>query len=332
MRSVCILAIAIAMAISACDTESGEGAIDATWHMVEDTDTWYLSVHGVAPDDLWAVGGTPTEGRIRRWDGAKWRDVDPGFDVPLLNWVYAFDADRVVIAGNAGTVLTWDGATFTKQQTPTEQDLWGIWGASPDDVWAVGGKGTKDGDQTVLRFDGAAWTQVTLPDMQRPKVFAFYKVWGSAADDVYIVGRNGAVLHWDGAALTELHVGASQDLISVWGTGKDHVVIVGGRSSGVVVRWDGVEWRHDQIGELPGINGVFLRSPGTIHVAANMGTLASLDFDTLEATVHQEETDVDFHAVFGDSSARLTAVGGNFLYQAGPYEGAVMQRSLSSDE
>lgn len=331
-----LLPLLAALVLVACDSTAEEPVPSGpgTWSEAFDASSfgWLLSVNGTSANDLWAVGGSPDKGRIMRFDGSAWAEQAVGQGVPLLNWVYAFAPDDVMIAGNDGTILRWDGAKLTPMDTPTDQHLWGLWGASPDDVWAVGGRGMKDEDRTVLHWDGKAWTAANIPPLQRPKVSAFYKVWGSSASDVYIVGRNGAVLHWDGAALTELGVGASTDLIGVWGTGPDRVVIVGGRSGGVIARWDGKSWRTEQLPTLPGINGVWMRTPDRFHIAANQGTLVTVDFDTLETTVDAIETEVDFHGIFGDPSGRLVAVGGNFLYATGPWVGAAMERRLGSDE
>lgn len=290
---------------------------------------WLLSASGTAADDVWAVGGTPDAGRVVHYDGAAWTPVP--VEGALVNWAHAFSRDDVWFAGAGGRVLRWDGAKITAMDTPTDQDLWGVWGASPDDVWAVGGAGKQDADRTVLRWDGASWSAVDLPPLDRPKVSAFYKVWGSGPDDVWIVGRNGAVLHWDGAALAEVGVGASQDLIAVWGTDRDHVVLVGGRSSGVIARWDGASWRTEQVGTLPGINGVWMRTPERFHIAANQGILATVDFDTLAVRDEALETEVDFHGVFG-VGGDLYAVGGNFLYAGGPWVGDARVRRLGDDE
>ncbi|NJK33030.1 MAG: hypothetical protein HC927_11815, partial [Deltaproteobacteria bacterium] len=51
------------------------------------------------------------------------------------------------------------------------------------------------------------------------------------------------MLHWDGSAWTQELAGTSADLISLWGSGDDDVLAVGGRANGVLVRWDGSAWQ-----------------------------------------------------------------------------------------
>lgn len=288
---------------------------------------WLMNVGGSGPDDLYAVGGSAERGVVMHWDGAEWSEVGLGVDVPLLNWVHAFGPDDVLAVGNGGTVLHFDGTGWSLQETPVENDLWGVWGASPDDVWAVGGRGRMEGQQTLLRWDGSTWREVPVPDLERPNVYAFFKVWGTGPDDVWIVGQRGAVLHWDGSALTEHLVGASQDLIALWGTGPDDVVVVGGRSNGVVSLWDGEDWRTESLAPLPGLNGVWMREPGLAHVAGINGTIAELDLETLEHERAEVDTRLDFHAIYGDGE-KLTAVGGSLARQDSPYEGLAWTRAL----
>lgn len=320
-----------ALSLTACpgDPEGWGPAFDASGT------GWLLSVWGPSGDDLYAVGGSPEEAAMMRFDGATWSAVDLGLDAPLLNWSYGFGADDVTVVGNEGTILHWDGASWTTQTTTTTEDLWGVWGAAPDDMWAVGGRGRGPGQETILHYDGATWTKIKTPELTRPNVFAFFKVWGTAADDVYIVGQRGAVLHYDGQTWTEQLVGTSEDLISLWGTSSDQIVIVGGRNNGQIVTWNGTEWRHESLAPLPGLNGVWTRGNGVAHVVGVGGTLATVDLDTLayeDQTPLDVSQSLDFHAVFGDSQGKLTAVGGNFLQAMGPYEGIAYDRELLDEE
>lgn len=293
---------------------------------------WLMSVWGPSGDDLYAVGGAPESGVVMHFDGASWARFTLPTGTPLVNWSYGFGASDVTFVGNAGTILHFDGAGLTKSATVTDQALWGVWGAGPSDLWAVGGNGFRDGQATVLRFDGSAWRKVELPALQHPDVFAFYKVWGSGADDVYVVGQRGVVLHWDGRALTELFVGSSEDLVAVWGVAADRVAIVGGRSNGEVVTWDGATWHREPLAPLPGLNGVWMRDRKTVHLAGEDGTIGTYDFDAHTHAVETTSTRLVIHALFGDDRGRLTAVGGSLLSIEPPFRGVALSRALAAGE
>ncbi|MFC1926945.1 hypothetical protein ACFLWV_04270, partial [Chloroflexota bacterium] len=48
-----------------------------------------------------------------------------------------------------------DSNTWTPMTSGTLDDLWGVWGSSSTDVFAVGDNGT------ILQYDGSDWTPMT---------------------------------------------------------------------------------------------------------------------------------------------------------------------------
>ena len=61
---------------------------------------------------------------------------------PTANELYdAWSPDGVTyyFAGDAGTILKYDGASFTIMETPTHYPLFCIHGTSETDIWAAGG-------------------------------------------------------------------------------------------------------------------------------------------------------------------------------------------------
>ncbi|MCA9582448.1 MAG: hypothetical protein KC416_11680 [Myxococcales bacterium] len=289
---------------------------------------WLLSVWGPSSTELFAVGGSPEEGFLTRYDGSEWRAEDVG-EVPLLNWVFGFQVDDVTVVGNGGTILHWDGDTWEKETSPTTQNLWGVWGTSPDNRWAVGGNAVAaDGVPTLLHDDGTGWSTVELPPLMRPKVYALFKVWGTDENNVYAVGQRGTVLHWDGSVLTEELVGTGEDLISLWGSGRDRIMAVGGRSNGVVVLWNGDAWSSlafDNEFPLPALNGIWMDPLGQSFVVGIEGTIAQITPDSTRYARQSIDSRLTFHGVFGDGE-RITAVGGNLANPMGPFRGILRTR------
>jgi hypothetical protein len=287
---------------------------------------WLLSVWGPSPDELYAVGGEPGAGRMMRFDGAAWSEVPLPAGTPLLNWVFGFSSSLAYAVGEGGTILRYDGADWQTESTTVTEDLWGVWGASPDELWAVGGRGRAAGQATLLRRDAQGWRAVPVPELERPGVHAFFKVWGTGPDDVVVVGQRGAILRYDGATWSEEGAGLSEDLIALWGTGPDHVVAVGGRGNGVAAVWDGATWTGFQLAPTPGLNGVWTNADGSAWVAGEVGTLGRLDtatgaFTPTELPLEGIARQADFHALFGHDDGSLTAVGGNFSQPSGPFRG-----------
>ncbi len=342
-----ILVSILATAAFACSSDS-ESTPQPSWVEAFDATSggWLLSVWGPSSDDLYAVGGTPTDGRIVRFDGQRWTEQTIGLDVPLLNWVYGFGSDDLWAVGNEGAIIHFDGVQWTKSATVTDQDLWGVWGASPDDLWAVGGNGRSAGEATILRYDGQRWRSVEVPVLQRAGVNAFFKVWGTDARNLYIVGQNGSILRWDGQAFEEALVGTTDDLIAIWGAGPERIMVVGGRANGQIVFWDGLGWTSRSLAPRPGLNGVWMPDPETAYVVGQNGTvvkvLVDVDEDdqdpltraglSFDDEVLADVVTLDFHAVFGTGTAgfgdRLVTVGGNFAVAVASFEGVAYELDL----
>lgn len=334
---------------SGCDVSSDD------WAPAFDAEPvgWMMNVAG-ACDDLYAVGGADDRdgdgsfGVAWRFDGAAWSEVDLGVprdELPLLNWTMRFAADDVVVVGNDGLVLRWDGTRWDREETPTTLDLWGVWGAAPDDVWAVGGgpNESPDGPTEVavaLHWDGTAWREVDVPG---PEDGQFFKVWGTGADDVLIVGSDLTVSRWDGATWAPQNVRweggrSDNDLISLWGTGPDRIAIAGGRNNGILVTWDGGSWTVHDLSPVPGLNGVWMGAADDggaqdrVHMAGAREEIVVVDFATgevVESYFGDVPRPLDYHAIFGDGCGNLWAVGANFLL---PARGIASTRRLGCGE
>ncbi len=334
LRSLQLMMLACSMAVPlGCGDPEPEPA-ERRWQEAFDAERvgWLLSVWGDTDADAYAAGGSETDGVLMHFDGSDWQPVELGFQVPLLTWVYGFGADDVTVVGNEGTVLHFDGMKWQQQATPTEQNLWGVWGAAPDELWAVGGRGRVDGEATLLSFDGEQWETAELPDFERSGVNALFKVWGTSRDNVYAVGQRGAVVHYDGSEWTEQLVGASDDLISVWGTDPEHVIAVGGRTSGILSVFDGQAWHTESLAPLRGFNGVWLRRPNLAHIVGEQGTSLAFDLEDSSFQDLSVDTALDLHGIFGVPGGELVAVGGNFLGPVPPYQGIALRRPLEENE
>lgn len=293
---------------------------------------WLMNVAGASPTTLYAVGGAPERGVALQSNGAQWSAVTTGIDAPLLNWVRVASGSDVTVVGNGGTVLHYDGARWSRQSTPTSEHLWGVWGATSDDLWAVGGTGQFDGVPTIVHYDGAQWTSVTVPALMRTDVHALFKIWGTSASNIWVVGQRGALLHYDGRAWSAHDSGATDDLVSLWGTSADRIVAVGGRGNGVLTVFDGTSWRARSLSPLPGFNGVWMRNANIAHVVGANGALVRVDLRDFSIEQQQGPSSMDFHSVYGDSAGRLHAVGGNLALGGVNAQGVMYSRMLASDE
>ena len=95
-----------------------------------------------------------------------------------LTGIWGLDANNVWAVGTKGTIVNWNGSTWSMPSSGTTEMLLGVWGSDANNVWAVGGGGT------ILKWDGSAWNpqnSSTTADLTG--------VWGVDSDNVWAVGR-----------------------------------------------------------------------------------------------------------------------------------------------
>ena len=87
----------------------------------------------------------------RRLGGTSFAVVDGVPTTESLHGVWGSGPKDVWVVGDAGTILHFDGATWTKATAAfplgKKPDLRGVWGSGPNDVWVVG-------DAFALHFTG----------------------------------------------------------------------------------------------------------------------------------------------------------------------------------
>jgi photosystem II stability/assembly factor-like uncharacterized protein len=85
--------------------------------------------------------------------------------------------------GNAGTIMHFNGAVWTRIDSPVKSNLSAVWGSAPNDIWAVGDLGT------ILHFRGHAWHSV-----ESGTTHDLIHIWGTSSDDIWAIGAY-VVLH-----------------------------------------------------------------------------------------------------------------------------------------
>ncbi len=312
-------ALASVLLTGCADIEDPIPPVQPTWApAAQGLEVALLSVSGTSANDVWAVGAEAGKGGvILHYDGAVWTRVASGQAYDLW-WVQAFAPDHVLIGGAGGTLLLWDGTSFTRQRTPglAASTVFGIWGSSPSDVWAAGGRSGRYG--FLWHFDGSAWSDVPLPDDvpldATGELPGLFKVWGRSPTDVYAVGGHGLMLHYDGSAWSVIPTETKETLFTVSGD-ADEVVVVGGGGNGVVLDGEG-----KSIGpELaPLLQGVTKAADDTTWVSGEKGTIyrqtPGHPWEIVETGIGSAPQSL--HAIWSDPAGSVWTVGGNVLTSA----------------
>lgn len=232
-----------------------------------------VCVTGTASDDVWAVG---SGGFVLHHDGSSWSSFAAG-DGDLW-WAHAFPEGPAFLGGAGGTIFRVESdLSFTQMTTPGTGTVFGIWGATPDDLWAVGGDPQSPGSAFVWRSTGDTWEVAAgVPSIP---IASFFKVWGRDANDIRIVGMDGVILHYDGLAFAQESSPTNRKLLTIHVESTGPWAAVGGSSQAVVVEHDGAwddvspsEETHPLLGvRLSGDDGYAVGTAGTVLRRRAMG-------------------------------------------------------------
>lgn len=311
-------AILISGLLSACtadkQTEAGmsqankDASADAKWSLVlEDLPAALLSVSGSGAEDVWAVGALlDDEAVVLHSDGASWRRVRVGATADLW-WVHTFDRETRFMAGDKGSVIRGEGEEFRALPTPdSNTTLYGIWGSSPDAIWAVGTDGSNG---VIWRYEGGSFEPAAVDPALLDGVTLF-KVWGRSADDVWIVGDQGVVLHYDGESVAPVDANIKLPLTTVHGTASS-LYAVGGFGGAVIAGFENGAWVDLTPDDAPAFFGVCARG----DTAYAVGAAGEVFKRTKAGPFRRVETGLDlareYHAAWIDPDGGVWAVGGH---------------------
>ncbi len=145
--------------------------------------------------------------------------------------------------GDSGTIVSWDGANWNTQSSPTSLNLYSVIFTEANNGWAVGGN---DDTGIILHYNGtwAVWTHISFsgyPDETDTVNATLYGITMLTDGSVgWAVGSNGIVLSWDEASSTWYgFTGVSQSTLRdvAMVHGSNDAWIVG--DSGTILHWDG---------------------------------------------------------------------------------------------
>jgi len=213
---------------------------------------WYFS-----ENDIWASGGVPIH-----WDGDNW-DFYHLWDMGVLDHndggvehIWASSPDDIYFVGRKGSIVHYNGSTFSKMESGTDIDLTDIYGYDRNHIWACG-QDMASMKSIILRFDGSKWQTIyeryhpdgtsNLTD-EHPGSPAAYTLW---------VYPNSSILWFDGgtdiyqisqslfpSTYTDLNVYPQYPQLGfprrIRGNGNNDVFSVGDNRA---VHWNGQTWQ-----------------------------------------------------------------------------------------
>ncbi len=317
MRQSVALVVSI-VAATACgdDASTPDATTSATWQLLASQQpSSLLAVWAPSVDNVWIVGGREGIGgapTVWHRDATAWNKLDSGVLNVDLWQVFGFDDGTVFLGGSNGTILRYRDGAFTKITTPTTDIVFGLWGSSSNDVWAVGGQ--TNGRAFVWRYQGTSFEVVPGVPTELTTSGTVWKVTGRSANDVWMSCAQGRVLHWDGQALAGEDIGSFGDAESLFSIGcsASRCVTAGTNlTNGVLYENEGSGWSSG----VPTPDGPVWRgvTPTGEHqyVVGASGQVLRDDNGTWVPDQHRLTTEA-FHAAWSDADGNLFAVGGKF--------------------
>jgi hypothetical protein len=311
------LAVCVGALLTACTNDSNNND-QARWALVaSDLPSALLAVGGTSGDDVWTVGADKGQGPlVLHFDGAAWAEVPTGYRGTLW-WVHAFGPNEAVFGGANANILLWRDGAFTRLATPGlgRHTVFGIWGESANDFYAVGSVGSNNG--FIWHYDGAGFRELALPadiptdDGDNPGLF---KVWGDELGHVWVVGARGLVLKSTGGGdFVRVPTDTQATLFTVAGH-DGRCVVVGGGADAVIFEETGAGFSRDDPADLTLLQGVSFNEAGVGYASGESGAL----LERTETGWEVAETGLtvpvqSLHAVWVDPAGGVWSVGGNVL-------------------
>ena len=194
---------------------------------------------------IWGTGpadlwAAGDKGTILHFDGKTWSPSPSGTEENLTG-VTGTGPANVYISGEKGAILHWDGTVWRQVSNDADTTLVNIWASGPDDVWAVGIDNGDDGGY-MRRWNGTKWETQNIPGSS-----SIWGVGGTSAHDVWMVGNSpkgeGFVIHGDGKHF-DANGYKGPPARAVWCARPDDVWVA--PYQGSLQHWNGTAWADAQ--------------------------------------------------------------------------------------
>ncbi|MDD3814611.1 MAG: hypothetical protein PHZ02_08190 [Desulfocapsaceae bacterium] len=272
------------------------------------------AIWGRSASDVFAVGDN---GTIIHYNGSSWQRMSSPTSNNLHSvWGFANPSDPVYAGGRNGNILKYAGGVWSYMETGLADGIWnstiiyGVWGYSPGNLFAVGYKSGDSNEDIFLRCtDGTNWGEITnFPGVE----FFPTAIWGVSGGLMYIAGSDGIYSLTSGGSTWVQVLADSNGISDIWGTDGSDIWAVGDR----IYHFNGSSWSTvisnvdpaNQWGELNSVSG---SSTSNVLAVGSSGRILRYQGSAWSSmTTIPEYTIYD---LWHDSDTSLCAVGENGL-------------------
>ncbi|NIO29118.1 MAG: hypothetical protein GTO29_11265 [Candidatus Latescibacteria bacterium] len=269
----------------------------ATWRG-SDPSGRFWDIWGISPNDLYVVGqilGVPTEDPIiLHYDGSDWSPMPVPEMSDNLYGVWGASFNDVYAVGYRGTILHYDGFSWSLAEPVTASSLFGIYGSGPSDIYAVGE------NKKILHFDGSNWTSAW-----EDKPVCIEAAWAESISRIAGYCRKRSIYIYDNNQWRESFAVKQYERVEAFGgTSLDN--LYASLSTGSIIHFDGTIWSLSA-DSLSGRQLAFWAASQNDIFSVGTGSIYHYDGTGWNAMMEGEP--FRLHSVWGSSSDNVIAVG-----------------------
>jgi hypothetical protein len=264
----------------------------------------FSGVGGTSPTDVWAVGAS---GVTQHFNGTSWSSVarQSGFLITSICsgtagstlWAVGIGGSFLSVAGGQftlsnqsglpldgvwansasdvwastiGTILHFNGTTWTNTYIADDDSLSSMWGSGPSNMYAVGVAGD------IAHFNGLTWATSRI----NPPTGAtgYHGIFGISPNNIDAVGNGGLVEHFNGSSWSfQTRTGAG-NLRAVWaGVTTQNFYAVADNGT-AFINHNGAGWSSTAFAPANshGLQAIFGNAPTNVWAAGDSGVVYDL--------------------------------------------------------
>lgn len=210
---------------------------------------------------------------------------------PDYEAIWGDQLGNAVVTGADGTIyLRRRDGGWMASDSGQGRALRDVWASGPDDIWAVGDRGT------ILHYDGNRWTPEEVPTLENLAV-----VWGSADGRVFAAGWFGTILILENGSWRATPSRMSGRVVALHGNRSGATCAAS--AAGDLNRFDGSAWEPIEYPRPPGVDVSF----GDLAASDEFGAFV------VGGTVGARSPPAPFHLrVEGDTVTETTSTEGPY--------------------
>ena len=153
-------------------------------------------------DDVWVTSFSYP----KHWDGNNWTQYhlhNLGVDASAGYGIWGVSSSNMHFVGNKGSIVHYDGSTFTKMESGSDAPIVDIWGIDENHIWATAETNSVDDDHpdgyesVTFFFDGNRWNRKYVASPENSSEYSSTEIAGymnsvwAYDNTLYISSRSG---------------------------------------------------------------------------------------------------------------------------------------------